>query len=43
MLADLRDKFEKYYSIRMSNYMVQDAYVSNPFVVKAGIQPLAEV
>lgn len=43
MLSSLKEKFERYYSIRMSNYMVQDAYVSNPYVVKAGVQPLREV
>jgi len=35
--ADLVDKFTKYYSIQKSNYMVQDAYVTNPMVVKAGV------
>jgi len=34
--ADLVDKFTKYYSIQKSNYMVQDAYVTRPIVVKAG-------
>ncbi|MHC1631879.1 MAG: formylmethanofuran dehydrogenase subunit A [Methanotrichaceae archaeon] len=33
--ADLAEKFAKYYSIEQSNYMVQDAYVTNPVVVKA--------
>ncbi len=35
--ADLIEKFAKYYSIQMSNYMVQDAYVTHPRVVKAGV------
>jgi formylmethanofuran dehydrogenase subunit A len=35
--ADLVEKFAKYYSIQMSNYMVQDAYVTHPRVVKAGV------
>jgi formylmethanofuran dehydrogenase subunit A len=35
--ADLVEKFAKYYSIQMSNYMVQDAYVTHPRIVKAGV------
>lgn len=35
--TDLVEKFEKYYSIQKSNYMVQDAYVTDPVVVKAGV------
>jgi len=35
--ADLASKFAKYYSIQMSNYMVQDAYVTRPRVIKAGV------
>jgi len=38
VMADLKEKFERYYSVRLSNYMVQDAYVPNPIVVKAGMQ-----
>jgi formylmethanofuran dehydrogenase subunit A len=36
LMADLQEKFDRYYSIRMANYMVQDAYVPRPFIVKAG-------
>lgn len=45
LMVDLRSKFEKYYSIQLSNYAVQDAYVPNPSVVRAGLQvePLKEV
>lgn len=35
--ADLVSKFTKYYSIQLSNYMVQDAYVTRPRVVRAGV------
>ncbi|HNR58656.1 MAG TPA: formylmethanofuran dehydrogenase subunit A, partial [Methanothrix sp.] len=35
--ADLVDKFAKYYSIQISNYMVQDAYVTSPRIVRAGV------
>jgi formylmethanofuran dehydrogenase subunit A len=34
LMVDLQEKFEKYYSINLSNYMVQDAYVPNPMVIK---------
>jgi len=40
LMIDLQEKFEKYYSIKLSNYMVQDAYVPNPVVIKAGSQDL---
>jgi formylmethanofuran dehydrogenase subunit A len=43
LMIDLKEKFDRYYSIRMSNYMVQDAYVTHPVVVKAGISSEAEV
>jgi formylmethanofuran dehydrogenase subunit A len=36
LMSDLKEKFERYYSIKLSNYMVQDAYVKNPVVIKAG-------
>jgi formylmethanofuran dehydrogenase subunit A len=36
LMKDLTEKFERYYSIKMSNYMVQDAYVPNPVVIRAG-------
>jgi formylmethanofuran dehydrogenase subunit A len=34
LMVDLREKFDKYYSIQLSNYPVQDAYVTNPAVTK---------
>jgi len=37
LMVDLQDKFEKYYSVRLSNYAVQDAYVPHPQVIRAGI------
>jgi formylmethanofuran dehydrogenase subunit A len=40
LMVDLQAKFEKYYSVRLSNYMVQDAYVPNPVVIKAGLPDL---
>ncbi len=41
---DMQMKFKNYYSIQLANYMVQDAYVTHPKVVKAGIMPvMAEV
>ncbi|MDD1749020.1 MAG: formylmethanofuran dehydrogenase subunit A [Methanothrix sp.] len=45
LMLDLRAKFEKYYSIQLSNYAVQDAYLPHPWVIKAGLQiePLKEV
>ncbi|HWQ20555.1 MAG TPA: formylmethanofuran dehydrogenase subunit A [Methanotrichaceae archaeon] len=38
LMIDLKAKFERYYSIKMSNYMVQDAYVTRPVVIKTGEQ-----
>jgi len=38
LMIDLKAKFERYYSIKMSNYMVQDAYVTRPMVIKTGEQ-----
>jgi len=35
MLVTLKDKFEKYYSVTYNNYSVQDAYLPNPFEIKA--------
>ncbi|NYT02105.1 MAG: formylmethanofuran dehydrogenase subunit A [Methanosarcinales archaeon] len=43
MMADLKDKFEKYYSVRLGNYMVQDEYLSRPQVVRAGTRARVEV
>ncbi len=40
MKKDMRMKFKNYYSIQLANYMVQDAYVTHPNVVKAGVIPL---
>lgn len=37
IMKDMRMKFRKYYSINLGNYMVQDAYVTHPSVVKAGV------
>jgi len=37
MMKDIKNKFKNYYSIGLANYMVQDAYVTHPKVVKAGI------
>lgn len=44
-MVDLKEKFDKYYSVQLANYAVQDAYVKNPMVIKAGqkIEPLKEV
>ena len=35
MLVKLKDKFEHYYSVNFNNYPVQDAYVPNPYEIKA--------
>ncbi|MFB3765275.1 MAG: formylmethanofuran dehydrogenase subunit A [Methanotrichaceae archaeon] len=42
VMADLKEKFERYYSVKLSNYMVQDAYVPNPIVIKAGMNAMRE-
>ncbi|MFH0904418.1 MAG: formylmethanofuran dehydrogenase subunit A [Methanobacteriota archaeon] len=42
MMKDIRNTFKNYYSINLANYMVQDAYLTHPEVVKAGVIP-AEV
>jgi formylmethanofuran dehydrogenase subunit A len=34
MMADLKEKFDRYYSVQMSNYMVQDAYIPHPMVIR---------
>jgi hypothetical protein len=36
---DIVDKFLKYYSVTLNNYPVQESYLVNPTVIKAG--PLA--
>lgn len=45
LMVDLKEKFDKYYSVQLSNYAVQDVYVQNPMVIKAGleIEPQKEV
>ncbi len=35
MMPNLKDKFEHYYSVTFANYPVQDAYVPNPYEIKA--------
>ncbi len=40
MMKDIRNKFKNYYSIGLANYMVQDAYLTHPKVVKAGVIPV---
>jgi formylmethanofuran dehydrogenase subunit A len=40
MMKDIRMKFKNYYSINLANYMVQDAYVTHPSVVRAGAIPV---
>jgi formylmethanofuran dehydrogenase subunit A len=34
MMVDLKEKFDRYYSVQMSNYMVQDAYIPHPMVIR---------
>lgn len=43
LMADMRVKFKKYYSISLGNYMVQPEYVTYPQEIKAGIPVEAEV
>jgi formylmethanofuran dehydrogenase subunit A len=35
MMVKLKDKFDHYYSVTYNNYAVQDAYVPNPYEIKA--------
>jgi len=35
MVVKLKDKFDRYYSVTYNNYAVQDAYVPNPYEIKA--------
>jgi len=35
MMAKLKDTFEHYYSVSFANYPVQDAYVPNPYEIRA--------
>ncbi|MDI6889102.1 MAG: formylmethanofuran dehydrogenase subunit A [Methanocellales archaeon] len=37
MLGDLTGKFEKYYSVNLANYPVQDAYVPHPVEIKTKV------
>ncbi len=37
VMKDIHNKFKNYYSIRLANYMVQDAYIRHPEVIKAGM------
>ncbi|RCV64199.1 formylmethanofuran dehydrogenase subunit A [Methanophagales archaeon] len=34
MMVKLKDKFDRYYSVTLNNYPVQDAYVPNPYEIK---------
>jgi formylmethanofuran dehydrogenase subunit A len=34
MMVDLKEKFDRYYSVQMSNYSVQDAYIPHPMVIR---------
>jgi formylmethanofuran dehydrogenase subunit A len=44
LMIDLEEKFAKYYSVQLSNYAVQDAYLPHPKVIRAGFaEPLSEV
>lgn len=45
LMPDLEEKFAKYYSVQLSNYAVQDAYLPHANVIRAGlsIEPLKEV
>jgi formylmethanofuran dehydrogenase subunit A len=40
MMKDINMKFRNYYSINLANYMVQDAYLTHPYVLKAGGIPV---
>ena len=40
MMKDIVKKFKNYYSIQLGNYMVQDAYLTHPRVIKAGAIPV---
>jgi formylmethanofuran dehydrogenase subunit A len=45
LMPDLEEKFARYYSVQLSNYAVQDAYLPHPKVIRAGLSlgPLPEV
>ena len=44
LMADIEEKFARYYSVQLSNYAVQDAYLPHAKVIKAGLSvPLQEV
>ena len=37
LMVDLEEKFAKYYSVQISNYAVQDAYLPHAKVIRAGL------
>jgi len=37
LMPDIEEKFAKYYSLQLSNYAVQDAYLPHAKVIKAGL------
>ncbi|MDD1748748.1 MAG: formylmethanofuran dehydrogenase subunit A [Methanothrix sp.] len=44
LMSDLEEKFAKYYSVQLSNYAVQDAYLPHANIIRAGLSvPLQEV
>lgn len=44
LMPDIEEKFAKYYSLQLSNYAVQDAYLPHAKVIKAGLSlPAQEV
>jgi formylmethanofuran dehydrogenase subunit A len=43
LMIDLEEKFAKYYSVQISNYAVQDAYLPHAKVIQAGLTVPQEV
>ena len=43
LMIDLEEKFAKYYSVQISNYAVQDAYLPHAKVIRAGLPVAQEV
>lgn len=37
LMPDLEEKFARYYSVQLSNYAVQDAYLPHPQVIRTGL------
>ena len=37
LMPDLEEKFARYYSVQLSNYAVQDAYLPHPKVIRTGL------